>query len=154
MAASHQRLRQMTILLAEDEENDVVLFKRALVKAGLNVGFQRVNDGEEAISYLKGVNKFEDRKTFPLPDLLVVDLKMPKRTGFEVIDWVRKSNSKRLRIVVLSSSHETQDINRAYENGANSYVAKPPTFDQLVTTVKNLHTYWCDISETPDIPQA
>ena len=143
----------MTILLAEDEENDVVLFKRALVKAGLDIGFQRVNDGEEAIAYLRGINRFEDRKAFPVPDLLVVDLKMPKRTGFEVIDWVRKSSVKRLRIVVLSSSHEAQDINRAYESGANSYVAKPPAFDQLVATVKNLHTYWSDVSETPDIPQ-
>lgn len=141
---------KMVLLLAEDQEDDVLLFKRALLKAGVSVALHHVNDGEEAIDYLKG-GKDYDREAFPFPDLLIVDLKMPKRTGFDVIDWVRKkSDSKRLRIVVLSSSREKNDINRAYESGANAYMSKPNNFDQLISMIKHLHMYWAELSECPD----
>ncbi len=143
----------MVLLLAEDDENDVVLFKRASEKAGLGIRLQRVSDGEEAIAYLRGLNAYEDRDLYPFPDLLILDLKMPRKTGFDVIEWVRKSDARRLRMIVLTSSKEARDVNRAYESGVNSYLVKPHKFEQLVEMLKNFHTYWRDVSEAPEVPK-
>ena len=141
----------MVLLLAEDEENDVVLFKRALRKAGVNVVLQRVSDGEEAIEHLKGSGKFNDRLNYPFPDLLIVDLKMPRKTGFEVIEWVRSSPAKRLRVLVLTSSQEKKGVNKAFDFGANGYMTKPHNFEELVSMIQNMHAFWANLSERPDI---
>lgn len=141
----------MILLLAEDEENDVLLFQRALKKSGVNVSLHRVADGEEAIDYLNGKEKFKDRTTHPFPHLLVVDLKMPRKSGFEVLEWVRESDAKRLRVVVLTSSKERKDVNRAFDCGANAYVAKPHNFDDLTAMLKTLHVFWAELSECPEV---
>jgi DNA-binding response OmpR family regulator len=152
--ASLKNNTQMILLLAEDEENDVVLFQRALRKAGVNVCLQRVADGEEAIEHLKGKGKFNDRVNHPFPDLVVVDLKMPRKNGFEVIEWIRSSVAKGLRVVVLTSSQERKDVNRAFDSGANAYMTKPHNFEELVGMIKNLHVFWAELSEQPDIPRS
>src|SRR5438477_12877403 len=114
------------ILLAEDREDDVLLIRRAFNKANLLNPLHLVHDGDEAIAYLKGEGQFANRAEYPLPSLLLLDLKMPRRDGFEVLQWVREQSSlKALRVIVLTSSEHIQDVNRAYDLGANSFLVKP-----------------------------
>ena len=139
------------ILLAEDEQNDVFLIKRAFQKAQLLNPVRVVSDGQEAISYLRGDGQYADRERFPLPTLVLLDLKMPRMGGFDVIAWVRQQPGlKRLPLVVLTSSKDRPDINRAYELGANTYLVKPVEFDGLVEMMKNLSLYWFVMAEKPD----
>jgi CheY-like chemotaxis protein len=143
------------LLLAEDDENDVFFMQRAFKQAKIANPLLRVKDGEEAIAYLQGEGAFADRKEFPLPCLILLDLKMPRRNGFEVISWVRSQPVlKRLPIVVLTSSKEDPDINRAYELGASTYLVKPVKFEGLVEMMKALHMYWLMLAETPSVEPA
>ncbi len=138
------------ILLVEDDENDVFFLQRAFKQAKIANPLHRVHDGEEAITYLCGEAEFADREKYPLPYLLLLDLKMPRKNGFEVIAWVREQPGlKRLPIVVLTSSREDPDINRAYELGANTYLVKPVKFDGLVEMMRTLHLYWLMLAEKP-----
>src|ERR1700734_3574797 len=103
-----------TVLVADDDDNDIKLLKRAFLKAGLDVLISSVRDGEEAIEYLHGDKQFANRAEFPMPPLMVLDLKMPRPDGFEVLEGVRaKAGLKRMLVVVMSSSDEPQDIDRA-----------------------------------------
>ena len=139
------------ILLAEDDDNDAFFIVRAFQKRQILNPLQRVKDGEEAITYLKGEGKFADRKQFPLPLLMVMDLKMPRLSGFEVIAWVRQQPViKRLPIVVLTSSRENPDINRAYELGANTYLVKPVDFEGLVDMIERLDLFWLIMAAKPE----
>src|SRR5687767_15356414 len=120
------------ILIAEDNEDHVFLLKRALHKgAVLNPVFV-VNDGQDAIDYLRGDGKYADRYEYPLPSLLLLDLKMPQKNGFEVLEWIRQQPGlRRLRVVVLTTSDERGDIDHAYELGANSFMVKPLEKEQF-----------------------
>src|SRR3989454_7510757 len=115
-----------TILLAEDDPNDVILFQRAMGRASLSADSMKVvPDGEQAISYLSGQGVHADRDLYPLPALLLLDLKMPRKSGLEVLSWLRKQPQLRHLIVVfLTSSNSAEDIRLAYEAGANSYLVK------------------------------
>ena len=141
------------ILLAEDDDNDVLLLERAFEKAGLRHSLRIVRDGDQAIQYLEGRGIYSDRKKFPLPFLMLLDLKMPGTGGFEVIQWIRREPElKRLLVVVLTSSNVQSDVDRAYELGANSYLVKPVGFDALVEMVRTTHQYWFGLNEAPDNP--
>ena len=141
------------ILLAEDDANDVVLLERAFEKAGLRPSLKLVRDGEQAIQYLSGQGVYADRKKFPLPFLLLLDLKMPGTDGFEVLQWLRqKPDFKRLLIVVLTSSNLQSDVDRAYDLGANSYLVKPVSFDEMANLIKRFEMYWTEINRTPTAP--
>lgn len=136
-----------TILLAEDDDNDVILIRRAFEKSRLNNPIQVVENGEEVISYLSGTGKYADRQAHPFPTLLLLDLKLPRKSGFEVIQAVRANPDwKLLLIVVLSSSNLNPDINKAYELGANSYLVKPPNFDDLIAMMQQLQNYWLTLN--------
>jgi CheY-like chemotaxis protein len=130
-----------TILLVEDDSNDVLLLQRAFRRAEIDHELHVVNDGEQAMCYLGGVGDFGDRDKHPLPALMLLDLKMPRRTGLEVLAWLRDqpdASLKKLPVIVLTSSRQSEDIDRAYELGANSYMAKPTgNFDGLAQMVKN-----------------
>src|ERR1044072_2358182 len=124
---------QAVILLAEDSENDILLTRRAFAKAHLVNPLHVVRDGVEAIAYLKGVEPYANRAEYPLPDLLLLDLKMPRKDGFEVMRWIRDQPGLRgLRIVVLTSSDRIRDVNLAYQLGANSFLVKPVNFERFV----------------------
>ena len=139
-----------TILIAEDNPDDVTLIRRAFVKAALPSSLQIVRDGDSAIAYLSGTDGFEDREAFPFPALLLLDLKLPRRSGFDILTWIRShQHLRRLPIVVLTSSREGGDINRAYELGANSYLMKPVKFEHLLEMVKTVNQYWIGMNEKP-----
>jgi CheY-like chemotaxis protein len=143
-------LQPQTILLGEDEENDVILIRRALERARLANPVHAVSDGEEVLAYLRGEREFADRAKYPFPALLLLDLKLPRKSGFEVIEAVRADPKwKRLLIVVLSSSTLNPDIDRAYELGANSYLVKPPDFENLISMMKQLQSYWMILNAQP-----
>jgi CheY-like chemotaxis protein len=140
------------ILLVEDDNNDVFFLERAFKQAQIVNPLHRVRDGEEAIAYLSGEEGFEDRSKHPLPHLMLLDLKMPRKNGFEVIEWVREQPGlRRLPIVVMTSSKEDPDVNRAYELGANTYLVKPVKFEGLVEMVRTLHLFWLILAEKPSI---
>ncbi|HZV33045.1 MAG TPA: response regulator [Verrucomicrobiae bacterium] len=142
------------VLVAEDDENDVFFLERAFRQAQVINPIFRVRDGEDAISYLRGEECYCDREKHPLPQLLLLDLKMPRKNGFEVISWVREQPGlKRLPIVVLTSSKEDPDINRAYELGANTYLVKPVKFEGLVDMMRALNLYWLLLAEKPSFTQ-
>jgi CheY-like chemotaxis protein len=143
------------ILVADDDADDVVLLRRAFRKANLSNPIQVVHDGEAAIAYLSGEGRFGDRDDHPLPALMLLDLKLPRKSGFEVLEWIRSQPGlRRLRVVVLSSSSQSADVDRAHELGANSYLVKPVAFDDLVSMVRNLGTYWMILAESPELNDA
>ncbi|MEY2430113.1 MAG: hypothetical protein QOJ40_2998 [Verrucomicrobiota bacterium] len=143
------------ILLAEDDPNDVLLIQRAFQKAGLRDALKVTRDGGQAIDYLGGHGIYADRERFPRPFLLLLDLKMPGTDGFEVLQWVRKQpDLKRLLVVVLTSSNLQSDVDRAYELGANSYLVKPVSFEEMVAMIQRFEIYWTEINRTPSSPAA
>lgn len=146
-------LGNQVILLAEDDPNDVLLIQRAFQKAGFQDVLKVVRDGEQAIQYLSGSGNYADRKRFPLPFLLLLDLKMPGTDGFEVLQWVRGDRDlKRLLVIVLTSSNLQSDVDRAYDLGANSYLVKPVEFQEMVNMIQRFEVYWTEINRTPTQP--
>lgn len=145
-------LTNAPILLVEDEENDVLLLQRAFARSGLLNPLQVVRHGDDAVAYLEGSGEFADREKFPLPVFILLDLKLPRRSGLEVLQWVKEhAGLKRVPIVVLTSSKNDADVNRAYELGANSYIVKPVSFETLLELVKSLELYWLVINERPKV---
>ena len=141
-----------TILLVEDDLNDVFLIQRAFRKANLANPIQVMKDGEAAVLYLSGQEPYADRDRYPLPILMLLDLKLPRRSGLEVLEWLKQQPKlKRLPVVVLTSSREHTDLNRAYDLGANSYLVKPVAFVSLLNMVQTLNQYWLIINERPNL---
>jgi CheY-like chemotaxis protein len=144
-----------TILLVEDSPDDVLLVRRAFQKAGIENPIVAVENGDDALAYLDGTGLYADRQKYPLPTLMLLDLKLPRRSGLEVLAWVRRhSGIKRLPVIVLTSSRDEDDINRAYDLGANSYLVKPVAFDDLLRLVRSLEGYWLSLNVRPDVSAA
>jgi len=140
------------ILLAEDREDDIIIIRRAFQKGGIINPLFVVRDGEEAVAYLEGRGRYFDREEFPLPELLLLDLKMPKMDGFEVLKWIRQQPGfSSLRVVVLTSSDAIRDVNVAYHLGANSFMVKPMDFENVVELSKVLQDYWLRKSKAPEV---
>lgn len=132
-----------TVLLAEDTESDVILIRRAFTLAHVTNPIFVVRDGEQAIAYLAGLGQFHDRSRYPMPELLLLDLYMPKADGMDVLRWVRtQPNLTGLKIVMLTASNRIADVNRAYSLGANSFFVKPLDFENVVELTKTLQSYW------------
>jgi len=141
------------ILLAEDREDDILLVRKAFETSTMDCQIQVVRDGEEAILYLSGEGKFRNRAEFPMPNLILLDLKMPRVDGFEVLRWIRQHRELgNLRVVVLTASHQIRDVNQAYQLGANSFLVKPLDFQNFVETSKALRNYWLVLDNPPQIP--
>jgi CheY-like chemotaxis protein len=127
-----------TILLAEDDPDDVFLIQAAFAEAGVPYRLAVVNNGEQAIQYLSGEGPYADRTRHPMPFLLLLDLKMPIRTGFEVLDWIRSRRElDRLLVVILTGSGLRTDVWKAEELGTNSYLVKSPDYKQLILFLKS-----------------
>jgi len=142
---------QQVILFVEDDTSDARLVTRAFQKVGLQAALVRLANGDEAVAYLSGQHPYHDRSANPLPVILLLDLKLPRRSGLEVLSWVRASRDplRRVPVVVLSSSRQLSDINKAYDAGANSYLTKPESTEQLVALAEVFKNYWMRLNEKP-----
>lgn len=145
------QLTDFTILMVEDDPNDILLTQRAFMQASLVNPLRIVRDGDEAVAYLGGRGIYADRSRYPLPSLILLDLKLPKRSGLEVLEFLRGQPAlKQTPVIVLTSSQESSDIQRAYALGANSYLLKPVGFDGLLDMVKAIGMYWVLLNQGPD----
>ena len=134
--------RTMVILLVEDQPTDVLLVKRAFSRVNPGATLHSVADGDAAVAYLSGDGDFGDRKRHPLPDLLLLDLKLPRRSGLEVLAWLRAQvGLHRLPAIMLTSSGEQRDINQAYDLRVNSFLSKPTAFEDLHAMVQAIDDY-------------
>src|SRR5688500_7828657 len=132
-----------TILLVDDNDDDLFALRRAVKKAGIANPQQVVTDGQQAIDYLAGAGRFADRGQFPLPFLVFLDLKMPFRGGFEVLGWIREQPAlASMVVIVLTGSDETKDHQRAYALGARSYLVKPPQPADLRAIMESMESFW------------
>jgi CheY-like chemotaxis protein len=139
------------LLLVEDNEDDVFLMKRALKGARVVNPLFVAEDGQEAVDYLGGAGKFADRDQYPLPAVVFLDLKLPFISGHDVLAWIRRQRElESLVVIVLTSSNEPSDLNRCYALGANSYVVKPPTPEQLEEMAKAFKWYWLEYNQFDD----
>jgi CheY-like chemotaxis protein len=138
-----------TVLVAEDDRVARILMERAFRKAEAKSGLSFVCNGEDAIKYLEGHEAFHDREKYPFPSLVLLDVNMPKRDGFEVLQWIKEHpEMKKLIVVMLTSSDEPMDVRRAYDLGANSYLVKSPLYPEFTDLIKCMDTYWAKHNRT------
>ena len=144
------------ILLVDDNPHDVILIRLAFRKVGIIDAIHLVKNGNEAMHYIAGDEKYADRRLYPPPTLVLLDLKMPGANGFEVLKWIRSHETfTDLVVVVMSGSRDDADIHRAYELGANSYLIKPSKFEDLVRMMESLKDYqtWSGTSRKRHTPE-
>jgi CheY-like chemotaxis protein len=142
-----------TVLLVEDDPADARLVQRAFDKVNSGAKVLRLKDGDEAVAYLAGEPPFDNRTVHPLPHVLLLDIKLPRRSGLEVLEWLRSRPAPlcRMPVVMLTSSRHSVDVNRAYDLGANSYLAKPDTADGLAQMASAFKMYWLMLNESPSV---
>jgi|SRR5882724_2987188 len=139
--------QQKNVLLVEDSADDVFFIKRACKGSGVAHALQVVGDGEEAIDYLAGNGVYADRNSHPFPDLVFLDIQLPKRSGHEVLGWIRAQPLMRyLPVVMLTNSLLGSDVSRAYQQGVNSYMGKIASRDELGQTIRILLLYWLELN--------
>lgn len=142
--------RPITILMAEDDPDDRLLAKEALEESLVANHIRFVENGEELMDYLKRRGKYADPESAPRPGLILLDLNMPRMDGREALRAIKSDPELRsIPVVVLTTSRAEEDILRSYDEGANSYITKPVTFDGLVEVMKTLRRYWFEIIELP-----
>jgi CheY-like chemotaxis protein len=143
-------LESRLILVAEDNDDDYFLLDRAFRKANFINPVRRVKNGQDAIHYLSGATPYSDRIAYPFPYVFLLDLKMPIKHGFDVLDWIRqREDLKSLPVVILSSSQQAEDIRKSYEMGANGYISKSTSVASLVDVVESIRSYWLRVNCTP-----
>ena len=135
--------RTRLMLLVEDNNDDALLLQRVVAKADLGLDLRRVHNGQEAIDYLLGEDRFANRQEFPSPDVIMLDLKMPICDGFDFLDWKRTQPAlSYLPTIVMTSSDLPRDIRRSYQLGAHSFTMKVKTTDSLSERVEALRHWW------------
>jgi CheY-like chemotaxis protein len=140
-------MRPFDILIAEDNEDDVLLIREAFEEVNMVNRIAVVRDGEEALAYLRGEGTFQES---PLPGMVLLDINMPKKTGLEVLTDIKaEPRFRALPIVMLTVSEREEDIIRSFEQGACSYIRKPVTFTRFITVVKEFEMYWTLVSKIP-----
>ena len=143
-----------TFLLVDDSKDNLFLMRAAFEMARCNNPLQEVHDGEEAIAYLKGEGPYGDRNKFPLPTVMLLDLNMPKKNGYEVLAWVRaQPGLKRLTIIILTASMRIEDVERAFDLGATSFLVKPISLNTLAAMLRCLCD-WVQINQFPPLDEA
>ena len=141
------------ILVIEDDSAAITLLKHAFEKAEVPNPILTVQTGDQAMAYLGGEPPFQDRTTYPLPGILLLDLKMPGSVGLDVLQWVRKHPTLHSTIVViLTGSRNRNEIRKAYQAGANSCLIKPLSMNELIEKVRTFRDYWLQQNEPPDDP--
>ena len=131
--------KPVTVLHVDDDPNDTTLLQVACAKADVGFELQNIGDSMEVIEYLSGTGKYADRTQYRFPGLVLLDLKMPRATGLEILKWIRShAMMKHLPVIVLSGSELQEDMHQAFAGGANSYMVKPPNFSSLISMVKDI----------------
>ncbi|HZV00943.1 MAG TPA: response regulator [Planctomycetota bacterium] len=147
---SHTQARPITILYAEDDEDDRLLTKDALRESRLLNDLHLVEDGEELLEFLRRTGRYQAPADAPRPDFIILDLQMPRKDGREALREIKADPALRsIPVIVLTTSKSEEDIYRSYDLGAASYITKPVTFQSLVQIVKALGQYWFEIVELP-----
>jgi len=148
-----QGVAQSSVLLVEDDPADYRFVQRAFERFKDEIKLFRVTNGDDAVAYIAGEGPYENRGVHPFPLVILLDLKLPRRSGFEVLQWLRSQRDSihRLPVVVLSGSDEPKDVNRAYDYGANSYLCKPNGFQQLERLADQFEAYWMKLNEFPNL---
>ena len=142
---------EQTILLVDDSKNDILMLRNAFGKAEFDVPLQEACNGEQAIAYLSGEGSYSDRNQYPLPSVMLLDLNMPMKDGFDVLGWVRTQPAfKRLSVIVLTASTRPEDVERAFDLGASSYLVKPINIEDLATMIRCLRD-WIQINHFPPL---
>ena len=145
----------VTFLLVEDDPNDVYMLETEFRKVPAHIRMVAVSDGKEAMQYLQRQAKYTDTDGYPDPDVILLDLKMPRINGFEFLEWLRSKSPPHYRfipVVVMSSSNLRQDVDQAYSLGANSYLVKPVQWKLFQQRIQALGIYWAEHVEKPDHP--
>ncbi|KAA3608482.1 MAG: response regulator [Calditrichaeota bacterium] len=143
-------LEPIIILLADDDEDDCFLIKEAFEESRISNDLQYVNDGEELMDYLLNRGNYEDKAKHPKPDLILLDLNMPRKNGKEALKEIKENQElRKIPVVVLTTSEAEEDIIKTYDLGVNSFITKPVSFDGLVEVVKALGKYWFQIVKLP-----
>jgi CheY-like chemotaxis protein len=141
-----------TILLVEDETSDAKLLLRGFEKTQVLNPIVHLMDGDDALRYLAGKGKFSDRRKYPLPALILLDLKLPGMNGIQLLQWMRiQGEIKRIPVVVLTSDENPDTINAAYDLGANSYLLKPGNPTEIARMVQTIQRYWIKLNEPPQL---
>lgn len=140
-----------TVLHVEDNLGDKELLEHASQAAQIRWNLQWVEDGQAAVDYLCGCGPYADREKFPLPGLVLLDLKMPRKNGFEVLEWLRqKAHFKCIPVVIFTASDSAKDARRALELGANSFLVKPTSYRDLIEYARGVYQYWFELNEVPE----
>ena len=140
------------ILLVEDSEDNVFLVRHAMQKAGITARLEVATSGEQAIEYLRGTNGYSDWHQFPLPSIVLLDLKMPGMSGFDVLKWIRQHPGlKALRVAMLTSSESPSEIKTAHDLGANIFLTKPVELQRLIEIMKTLNEHWLKQAQSPGV---
>jgi CheY-like chemotaxis protein len=140
-----------TLLVAEDQPADVMLLRRAFAKSQARMTLRFVADGQEAIDYLSGEHEYADRELNPLPDLMLLDINMPRLDGFEVLVWLRhQPRLRRLPVSIFSSCALANEVNRAYDLGVNCFLVKPQEPDGISDLIRRLEEFWLQLNQGPD----
>lgn len=133
---------KLTVLVVDDSENDRFLLRSAFSKAGFHCLLHEVDSGEKAIAYLQGEGPYGERNRFPMPSVVLLDLNMPMKNGFGVLDWVRPQPDLRgVSVFVLSASMRPEDVEHAFASGANAFLVKPGTMEELTAMVRSLRDW-------------
>ncbi|MEC7816443.1 MAG: response regulator [Pseudomonadota bacterium] len=144
-------MQPVPIVLAEDDEDDQLIVRKAFNKARFRSPLQIVDNGRELMNYLKGRGKYQDREAYPMPGLILLDLNMPVMSGEEALAQIKADkNLQHIPVVVLTTSDDQTGINRCYELGANTFITKPVTFSGFLNVVSELQLYWFSLVELPD----
>ena len=139
-------------LLVEDNPDDSLLLKQAFNRGNLLNPMHVVTSGEEALEYFQGSGPFANRQEFPLPSVVLLDLRLPGMSGLDVLRWIRSQSAlQTLRVIVLTSSESLQDVNQAYKLGANSFLVKPMDLDHLCRMTEALQGYWIWMDYAPEV---
>lgn len=144
------RQKTVTILMADDDEDDSMLVREALAESQLQIEAYIVRNGEELMDFLYNRGQYVDKSSAPRPDLILLDLNMPKKDGIEALRDIKSDPQlRRIPVVVLTTSGAQEDIDNTYDLGANSFIIKPVTFDSFVEVMKTLEKYWFEIVKLP-----
>lgn len=151
MIDNNGNAKNITILMAEDDMDDQFLTKEALADTKFNNALCFVSDGVELMDYLHQRGLYSEKEKFPLPDLILLDLNLPRMDGREALKEIKAdSNLRRIPVVILTTSKEEEDIFSSYNLGASGFISKPVTYTELVKVMKTLNEYWVSVVELPN----